>query len=156
MPHASLQTGYPTLDRPFGVELWPIFVKGYSKLVGHSPTDFQFVPFETPMSTLKETTIALVTYYLVIFGGREIMRNREPFKLKIPFIIHNTYLTLISGGLLALFIEQLLPTLWTNGFFFSICNHKGGWTKELVILYYVSVRHTRTLVFALISGSSII
>ena len=139
MLHASLQTtSFPTLDQPFGIPLWPIFSKAYSKVVGYSPTDFEFVPGVTRMSTLTETIIALITYYVVIFGGRELMRNREPFKLKGAFIVHNACLTLISGGLLALFAEQLLPTLWNDGFFFAICNHKGGWTKELVTLYYVS------------------
>jgi fatty acid elongase 3 len=52
-------------------------------------------------------------------------------------MIHNFYLTAISGVLLALFIEQLFPTVVQHGVFFSICNHKGGWTKELVTLYYV-------------------
>jgi hypothetical protein len=40
--------------------------------------------------------------------------------------------------LLALFIEQLLSTVWRHGVFFAICNHQGGWTKPLVALYYVS------------------
>lgn len=52
-------------------------------------------------------------------------------------MIHNLGLTVISGTLLALFIEQLLPTLWRHGVFFAICNENGGWTKELVTLYYV-------------------
>ena len=155
MPHASLATAsYPTLDRPFGVPLWPIFVKAYSAVVGASPTDFQFVPGVTPMSTLKETVISLSTYYVLVFGGRELMKNREPFKLKGAFIVHNTYLTLISGVLLALFVEQLLPTLWRNGFFFAICNHKGGWTKEMVILYYVSISAVRAV--ALLTRESLI
>jgi len=67
------------------------------------------------------------------------MRNRQPFKLKVPFIIHNFYLTCISAILLALFIEQLVPTLYHHGLFFTICDHAGGWTNQLVILYYVCI-----------------
>lgn len=52
-------------------------------------------------------------------------------------MIHNLYLTIISAGLLALFIEQLLPTLLRHGLFYTICDHRGGWTDRLVILYYV-------------------
>jgi hypothetical protein len=59
--------------------------------------------------------------------------------------VHNLYLTIISGVLLALFIEQLLPTIVRNGVFFSICNHKGGWTKELVMLYYVCIFNLHAL-----------
>ena len=47
-------------------------------------------------------------------------------------------LTVISGTLLALFAEQLIPTLVRHGVFYGICSHKGGWTDELVVLYYVS------------------
>lgn len=66
------------------------------------------------------------------------MKNRAPLNLNSLFMVHNLYLTIISGTLLALFIEQLLPTLWRNGIFFAICNHQGGWTDRLVVLYYVS------------------
>jgi hypothetical protein len=127
----------PTLDRPFGVELWPFFVKAYSAVMGYSPTDFKFVPAVTFMSTLKETVITLGAYYAIVLGGRELMRNRKPFVINGLFMLHNFYLTVISAILLALFIEQLLPTIVRNGIFFAICDHKGGWTKELVILYYV-------------------
>lgn len=127
----------PTVDRPFGIHLWPIFSKAWEMVVGYPAEDFKFVPFETPMSTLKSTSIFIVIYYAIIFGGRELMRNREPFKLKGLFLIHNFYLTAISGILLVLFIEQLVPTVVRGGIFHSICDHSGGWTQPLVVLYYV-------------------
>jgi len=71
------------------------------------------------------------------------MRNRPAFKLSVPFIIHNFYLTVISAVLLALFVEQLIPTLYRHGLFFAICDVKGGWTPPLVTLYYVCVANTR-------------
>jgi fatty acid elongase 2/fatty acid elongase 3 len=89
------------------------------------------------MSTLKESGLAILIYYVVIFGGRELMRNRPAFKLNALFMIHNFYLTSISAILLALFVEQLVPTLYNHGLFYTICDHEGGWTNELVILYYV-------------------
>ena len=89
------------------------------------------------MSTLKETATALIAYYIIVFGGRELMKGRKAFVLNGPFMVHNFYLTAISGILLVLFIEQLLSTVVKNGVFFAICDHKGGWTKELVVLYYV-------------------
>jgi len=52
--------------------------------------------------------------------------------------IHNFYLTAISGILLVLFLEQLIPTLVRHGVFYGICNHGGGWTDKLVILYYLN------------------
>lgn len=127
----------PTIDRPFGIELWPIFDKAFTSVVGYSPTEFKFVEGVTPMSTFKETAAALVTYYIIIFGGREVMKNFPALKLNGLFMIHNFYLTAISAILLALFIEQLLPTLWRHGIFYAICDHNGGWTQPLVVLYYV-------------------
>jgi fatty acid elongase 3 len=127
----------PSVDRPFGIHLWPIFDKLWTACVGYSANEFEFVPFETPMSTLKSTSIFIVIYYIIIFGGREVMRNREPFKLKTLFLIHNLILTVVSAALLALFIEQLFPTVVRGGIFHAICHADGGWTQPLVVLYYV-------------------
>jgi len=66
------------------------------------------------------------------------MKNRPALKLNGLFMVHNLYLTITSGVLLVLFIEQLLPTVWRHGIFFSICNHRGGWTQPLVTLYYLN------------------
>ncbi|KAI4599372.1 hypothetical protein KJ359_001814 [Pestalotiopsis sp. 9143b] len=128
----------PTLDRPFGIQLWPIFNKAFELVAGYPADDFKFVTGKTPMSTLRETSIFVVIYYIVIFGGRELMRGREAFKLKSLFLIHNFYLTAISAILLALFVEQLLPTVVRKGIFFAICDHDGGWTQPLVVLYYLN------------------
>lgn len=128
----------PTIDRPFGIQLWPIFDKAWTAIVGYPVGDFKFTAGETPMSTLKETGIFVAVYYAVIFGGRELMRNRQPFKLQSLFLIHNFYLTAISAALLALFIEQLLPTVVRGGIFHAICDHSGGWTQPLVVLYYLN------------------
>lgn len=107
--------------------------------MGYAPTDFRFVHGKTPMSTFRETASLIVAYYAIILGGREFMRHRKPQRLNALFMIHNLYLTLISAVLLALFVEQLLPTVARHGLFFAICNHEGGWTKPLVTLYYVCV-----------------
>lgn len=128
----------PTLDRPFGVHLWPIFDKAYEQVMGYPASHFQFIEGVTPMSTFKETATMLVVYYVVIFGGREVMKNFSALKLNTLFMIHNFLLTAISAILLALFVEQLLPTLVRHGVFYSICDHRGGWTQPLIILYYVS------------------
>ncbi|KAF2279859.1 elongation of fatty acids protein 3 [Westerdykella ornata] len=133
-----IQYGVPTLDRPFGLALWPIFSKAFEKVVGYPAEKFEFVPGETPISELKTCSIILITYYIVIFGGRELMRDRAPFKLSFLFKLHNFYLTAISGILLALFAEQLIPTLVRHGLFYAICDHDGGWTQKLVVLYYLN------------------
>ncbi|KAF2754784.1 elongation of fatty acids protein-like protein [Pseudovirgaria hyperparasitica] len=133
-----IRYGVPTLDRPFGLELWPIFEKAFESVKGYKPQDFRFTPGETPISTFSVTATILVSYYIIIFGGREVMRNRPAYKLNGLFKIHNFYLTAISGALLALFAEQLIPTVWRHGVFYAICDHSGGWTDKLVILYYLN------------------
>ncbi|PYI21312.1 putative fatty acid elongase [Aspergillus japonicus CBS 114.51] len=128
----------PTIDRPFGIHLWPIFDKAFELVVGYPASEFRFVEGVTPMSTFKETAVMLVAYYVIIFGGRAFMKDRPAFKLNALFMIHNFYLTAISATLLALFIEQLLPTIWRHGIFYTICTHEGGLTQPLVVLYYLN------------------
>ncbi|KAF9890663.1 hypothetical protein FE257_005794 [Aspergillus nanangensis] len=129
---------FPTIDRPFGTSFWALFDKGYTAVIGESATNFRVIPGELPMTTLDQTIIALTTYYTVIFGGQYVMKGFPAFKLQTAFIVHNFYLTVISAGLLLLFIEQILPTLYKEGVFFSICDAKGGWTDKLVLLYYLN------------------
>jgi fatty acid elongase 3 len=127
----------PSLDRPFGVRLWPHFSQAFELATGYPADSFAFVVGKTPMSTLKETSIFVAVYYTVIFGGRELMRHREPLKLKPLFLVHNLFLTTVSAVLLALYIEELVPTLARKGVFHAICDADGGWTQHLVLLYYV-------------------
>ena len=104
--------------------------------MGYPADKLDLTPGATPLLTLKETSAFLLSYYVIILGGREFMRSRPAFKLNDLFLIHNFYLTAISGGLLVLFLEQLIPTIWRDGVFDTICGD-GGWTQPLVTLYYV-------------------
>ncbi|KAK4216450.1 GNS1/SUR4 family-domain-containing protein [Rhypophila decipiens] len=128
----------PTIDRPFGIHLWPLFSQAFELFAGYPADEFRFVVGETPMSTLKSASIFVVIYYAVIFGGRELMRNREPMKLKGLFLIHNYVLTLVSAILLALYVEELVPIIYRRGLFHAICHREGGWTQRLVVLYYLT------------------
>jgi fatty acid elongase 3 len=138
-----IEFGVPTLDRPFGLTLWPFFERAFEFVKGYKPQDFRFTPGETPLSTFPATAFVLISYYVVIFGGREFMRDRAPLQLNWLFKVHNLYLTLISGALLVLFLEQLIPTLLRRGVFYAICSQNGGWTDKLVVLYYVRPTHLK-------------
>jgi hypothetical protein len=127
---------FPTVDRPFGIELWPIFDKVYELIVGTPAHDFHFHPGYTPLSTIPAVAGAIVAYYFIIWAGYKIMKTRQPMKLNALFMAHNLFLTLLSGALLVLFIEQLFPILWRNGVFYSICS-PNCWTQKIVTLYYV-------------------
>jgi hypothetical protein len=78
-----------------------------------------------------------ITYFIVIFGGRFLMTNVAPFKLKAPFMIHNVLLTLVSGILLVLMIEQIFPVLYHHGLLAAICANE-TWTQPLELLYYLN------------------
>ena len=65
------------------------------------------------------------------------MKKQRALKLNALFMAHNLFLTILSGGLLALFVEQLFPIVWRHGVFYSICS-TNCWTQKIVTLYYVS------------------
>ena len=52
-------------------------------------------------------------------------------------MIHNFYLTAISGLLLAAFVQQLVPGVWQTGLYDGICGAT-GWTQPLLVLYYLN------------------
>lgn len=116
---------------------WKALDSVWQAAFGYPADQFQFVKGVTPFSTVSEVVGMIVLYVTVIFGGRELMKNREPYKLNTLFKIHNLFLTLLSGALLVLFIEQLAPSIWRNGLYENICG-ADGWTEPLVTLYYVS------------------
>lgn len=117
--------------------LFAIFDRAWTLINGQSTDEFRFIPEQTPLATFKEAGGAIATYYLIIFGGREIMRNLPAVKLNKLFIAHNFCLTAISGGLLLLFAQQLIPGLWENGLYDGVCGAT-GWSQQLLVLYYVN------------------
>lgn len=133
---SSIHTMTPVSVLPFSSP-WQLLDQLWMTVFGKHAEDFEFTPAFTTLSTWRETTAMLVIYYTVILGGREWMRNRPAFKLNTPFLIHNFYLTAISGSLLVLFLEQLIPRLWSHGLRDCICGG-GGWTDKLVVLYYLN------------------
>jgi fatty acid elongase 2 len=103
------------------------------------PDDFVFVENETFLSTFPPVAVAIVTYYTVIFGGQAIFRKYDltAWKLNFLFQFHNFLLTVISGTLLVLMVEQLIPIIYQHGLFHAICN-ANAWTPRLVTLYYLN------------------
>lgn len=67
------------------------------------------------------------------------MKNRRPFgdSLKIPFLIHNIALTLGSGALLAVMLEEIIPIIRRGGMLYGIC-HEAAWTTRLETFYIIN------------------
>ncbi|KAM0748392.1 elongase of fatty acids ELO [Meredithblackwellia eburnea MCA 4105] len=97
----------------------------------------KWTPAHSPLSTNTEVVAALALYLAVIFGGRWIMTDRKPFQFKPLFMLHNFLLSAGSLIVLVLMVEDVLPILWNNGFFFAICSHQ-AWTPRLETLYIIN------------------
>ncbi|KAG0335536.1 hypothetical protein BG000_007443 [Podila horticola] len=126
-----------SIDQPFGIKLDTYFAQAYELVTGKPIDSFVFQEGVAPLSTQAEVAMWTITYLIVIFGGRQIMKNQDAFKLKHLFILHNFLLTIASGALLVLFIENLAPILARHGLFYAICN-EGAWTQRLELLYYLN------------------
>ncbi|KAH3899747.1 probable Elongation of fatty acids protein 2 [Saccharomycodes ludwigii] len=146
----------PTIDHFFfNIDLWTNF-DYYITLFTNGkfiPSEFSFIPNETPISTLKEVSTYILTYYIIIFGCRYILQNYVPLKLKGVSQIHNLLLTSISLTLLVLFVEQLIPLIYRHGLYFAICDAQ-AWSQPMVTLYYLNyltkfVEFTDTLLLVL-------
>lgn len=134
-----LEVSAPSIDRPFGVYLWPLFSYFCNTVLGWNPDKFDFVHNDpsVPYTSLQPVLATIATYYVVIFGGREVMKALPIIRINLVFQLHNLFLTTLSLTLLVLLVEQLLPILAREGLMYAICN-SGSWTQPIVTLYYLN------------------
>ncbi|CAO0795327.1 unnamed protein product [Mucor circinelloides] len=130
-------TGLITAERPFGIYLYPYFESFYRFITGKRASSFRFVSGITPLSTNKEVIVSCIAYFVIIFGGRELMKHRAPYKLQKLFQLHNLLLTVVSAALLVLIVEQIFPQLYHHGLLYAICSPR-NWTQKLELLYYLN------------------
>ena len=126
-----------SIDCPFGIDVWNTLLPFWTWVMGYDPSNFKFVQGEQLLSTMPEVAAAIVSYYVVIFGGRELMKNQQPLKLNFLFQLHNLFLTLLSLVLLLMLAEQYIPIIWRHGIFYSICSHD-CWQPKIVFVYYLN------------------
>jgi len=91
----------------------------------------------TPLSTWTSVCTVLVSYLAIIFGTREIMKNRPPQKLNTLFRAHNVFLSVGSLILLVLMMEEVLPIIWRDGIFNAMCAVP-SWTARLEFYYMIN------------------
>jgi hypothetical protein len=65
------------------------------------------------------------------------MRHLQVMKLTFLFRLHNLLLSVGSLILLVLFMDEVLPKLWANGLFYSVCA-QDMYTPRLELLLYVN------------------
>lgn len=131
----------PTLDRPFGFDLFELFDQ-FSTFVTRGwfvPSQFEFIENVTPMSDFPSVVAAIAVYYIVIFGGRALINKYDAHPV-VPapvFQLHNLILTIVSLSLLLMFAQELIPMLYRHGIYFAICDH-AAWTEHMTVLYYLN------------------
>jgi fatty acid elongase 3 len=81
----------------------------------------------TPLSTTPVVFSVIAVYLATIFSIKQFMKGRPPFKFTLLFQAHNIVLTLGSGLLLALIIEEAAPILLKDGLLNAICDTQ-SWT----------------------------
>ena len=131
----------PSIDQPFGVDLFPYVEKLFELLTNGRfvMSEFKFVPGETFLSTPQHVFGAIIVYYSVIFGGDRLMKKFKvaPFVLNGIFQVHNLFLTTLSLILFLSLVEQLVPQIYHHGLFYAICD-ENAWTQKMVVLYYMN------------------
>lgn len=86
-----------------------------------------YIPGVTPLSDTPVVVATLAGYLGTIFSIQWFMKDKQPLKLTPFFRAHNAFLTGISGLLLVLIAEEIIPIWLQTGSFDAIC-HPRSWT----------------------------
>ncbi|AET38465.1 fatty acid elongase ELO3 Ecym_2766 [Eremothecium cymbalariae DBVPG len=137
--NSIIEVSRPSIDRPFGVHLWPLFSALFKKVTGYPAESFEFIQGKTFLADGYQGIGVIIAYYATVFGGQAVLRAADVPAVKMNFLfqLHNVLLTVVSFVLLVLMVEQVVPMLYRHGLFWSICS-PGAFTPKLVTLYYLN------------------
>lgn len=104
--------------------------------LGQNEALVRWIPGQTPWSTAPAVFLTGVLYLCVIHGGRALQKRLglKPLQIKGIFVVHNVMLSLMSGLLLAAFLEEIIPIWSQHGFYHAICARE-SWTPRMETLY---------------------
>jgi len=108
-------------------------------LLSVAPADFipkylkSYIPGETPLSTWPIVATSLASYLAIIFGIREIMKDRPPQQLNTLFRIHNAFLSIGSFILLVLMMEEV-GSIWVTSTTYGTMCDETSWTEVRTVL----------------------
>jgi len=109
--------------------------------LGRNEALVRWIPGQTPWSTAPAVAAPGVIYLTVIHGGRALQKRfgLKPLQIKGIFVAHNIMLSLMSGLLLAAFLEEIIPIWSQHGFYHAICARE-SWTPRMETLYVSAPR----------------
>jgi fatty acid elongase 3 len=84
-------------------------------------------PGTTPLSTTPVVVSIMASYLTTIFTIQYLMKNKPAYVLNTWFRAHNIILSVGSGLLLILMLEEVLPIVFKHGLRYAICDTK-AWT----------------------------
>jgi hypothetical protein len=89
-------------------------------------------PGKTPLSTTPVVLSVMAGYLTTIFTIQHLLRDKPAYVLNTLFRAHNIILSVGSGILLALMVEEIGPIWWKHGFRYAICS-TNAWTPVSTI-----------------------
>ncbi|RKO96478.1 hypothetical protein CXG81DRAFT_1491, partial [Caulochytrium protostelioides] len=79
-----------------------------------------------------------MAYLALIVGGYFLVQATGlRMKLRVPALLHNLMLSLVSGYLLVMYLENVWPMVREQGLMWAICA-ENAWTARLEFLYYAN------------------
>lgn len=100
----------------------------FSPILPYVPESYvSWKPGVTPLSTWPSVTAALVVYLSTIFGIQALLKDQQAKRLNNLFQVHNLFLTVGSGIVLVLMVEEIAPIIRKHGLFYAVCG-EGAWT----------------------------